>query len=147
MELKPYLRSPHFYETDAMGVVHHANYVHWMEEARVFFMDQIGFGYDKAVEAGIDFALTQVNCRYKSMTRFGETVAIHVSISKLTPARMEVSYKMLDRENGALRCEGETGHFFYDRNKSRPVALKRALPELYAIFEGLSKEQVCRTEK
>ena len=47
MELKPYLRKVQFYETDSMAVVHHANYVYWMEEARVDFMDQIGYPYSR----------------------------------------------------------------------------------------------------
>ena len=28
-----------YYETDKMGITHHANYLHWMEEARVDFLD------------------------------------------------------------------------------------------------------------
>ena len=32
-----------YYETDKMGVTHHSNYVRWMEEARVDFMDKIGY--------------------------------------------------------------------------------------------------------
>ena len=42
MELKPYLRRPHFYETDGMNIVWHGNYIAWMEEARTDFMDQPG---------------------------------------------------------------------------------------------------------
>lgn len=37
--MRPYVRPVHYYETDMMGVVHHANYIHWMEEARIDFMD------------------------------------------------------------------------------------------------------------
>ncbi|HBG13493.1 MAG TPA: acyl-CoA thioesterase, partial [Clostridium sp.] len=54
MIIKPYSRKTHYYETDQMGIIHHANYIHWMEEARVDFMDQIGFSYDRAVSTGID---------------------------------------------------------------------------------------------
>lgn len=43
MIIKPYSRKTHYYETDQMGIIHYANYIHWMEEARVDFMDQIGF--------------------------------------------------------------------------------------------------------
>ena len=45
MEIRPYLRSPHFYETDGMNIVHHANYIHWMEEARVRFYE-VRWGLD-----------------------------------------------------------------------------------------------------
>ena len=43
-------RKVQYYETDMMGIVHHANYLHWMEEARIDFMDQMGFPY-KRIEA------------------------------------------------------------------------------------------------
>ena len=71
MEIKPYLRRPQFYETDGMSIIWHGNYVRWMEESRTDFMDQLGFPYARAVEAGIDFALTDISCKYRAMTRFG----------------------------------------------------------------------------
>ena len=141
MELKPYLRRPHFYETDGMNIVWHGNYIHWMEEARTAFMDQIGFPYSRAVEAGIDFAVTDVSCKYRAMTRFGDTVAIAVSIRHLSPAKLELGYAMRDAFNGELKAEGSSGHFFYDRGKGRPVALKKALPEVYGILSALSEEK------
>ena len=110
MEIKPYLRRPQFYETDGMSIIWHGNYVRWMEESRTDFMDQLGFPYARAVEAGIDFALTDISCKYRAMTRFGEE----------------------------LKAEGTSGHFFYDRAKGRPVALKKALPEVYRLLEALT---------
>ena len=43
--MKPYIHKVQYYETDMMGITHHANYIHWMEEARIDFMDQLGFPY------------------------------------------------------------------------------------------------------
>ena len=84
MEIKPYLRRPQFYETDGMSIIWHGNYVRWMEESRTDFMDQLGFPYARAVEAGIDFALTDISCKYRAMTRFGEELAITVFIRRLS---------------------------------------------------------------
>ena len=42
-----------YYETDQMGCVHHSNYIRWMEEARVFLMEQMGCSYRAMEEAGI----------------------------------------------------------------------------------------------
>ena len=47
MVIIPFHRKVQYYETDMMGIAHHANYIHWMEEARIDFMDQIGFPYSK----------------------------------------------------------------------------------------------------
>ena len=137
MELHPYLHKVQFYETDGMSIVHHGNYILWMEEAHTDFMDQIGWSYHRAVDAGIDFAVTDVSCAYRSMTRFGETVAITMAVQALSPAKLQLSYKMVNVETGELRAEGTSGHFFYDRAKARPVALKKALPGLWQLLESL----------
>ena len=134
MKLRPYLRFAQFYETDAMGIIYHANYIHWMEEARTDFLEQIGWGYERAMAAGIDFALTDISCSYKKTTKFGQTLAIEMKVRKLTPARLVLEYRITDAKTGELRAEGSTGHFFFDMAEQKPVALKRVMPELYQLF-------------
>ena len=41
-----------YYETDKMGIVHHSNYIRWMEEARIDFLGQIGWNYKKLEDMG-----------------------------------------------------------------------------------------------
>lgn len=137
MNLKPYIRKANYYETDQMGIIHHSNYIRWFEEARVDYMEQLGFGYDKSLGSGIDFVVLDVQCAYKSMVCFGETVHIIVSISKLSKVRMTISYRVLDAVSGELRSTGTTSHCYYDRNKRSPVSLKNALPDLYDLFDTL----------
>ena len=48
-----YRRKAQYHETDQMGVIHHANYVKWMEEARVAYLDALGFGYVDIERAGL----------------------------------------------------------------------------------------------
>ena len=38
-----YRRKAQYHETDQMGIIHHSNYVKWMEEARIDFMKELGF--------------------------------------------------------------------------------------------------------
>lgn len=137
MTIKPYSRKANYYETDQMGIIHHSNYIRWFEEARVDFMEQIGFGYEKAVECGIDFALLGVYCEYKSMVRFGDIVDIYMSVSELENMRMTVKYQIFDTATGELRTTGETRHCFYDNKRKRPVSLKKVIPELYELFGSL----------
>lgn len=44
--MEPYLHKVQYYETDKMGIAHHSNYIRWMEEARVDFLEKIGWGFD-----------------------------------------------------------------------------------------------------
>lgn len=43
--MEPYLHKVQYFETDMMGITHQANYIRWMEEARIDFLNQIGFPY------------------------------------------------------------------------------------------------------
>ena len=45
--MEPYHHTVQYYETDRMGITHHSNYIRWMEEARVDFLRQLGWGYDR----------------------------------------------------------------------------------------------------
>ena len=134
MQIKPYMRKVFFYETDQMGVVHHSNYIRWFEEARTDFMDQIGYGYDKVTESGIDIALLSVSCDYKVSVKFGETVLILMSFSQITPTRMTLSYEIYDSEKQQLKTVGKTNHFYHDRQTNRPVSILKRDPELHKLF-------------
>lgn len=130
-EIEPYIRVTQYHETDQMGIINHVNYIRWMEEARVDYLEKIGFGYEKAVEAGIDFALLGIQCRYKAMTRFRERVKIYVFVKKISPMRITVGYEMIGENDGKVRFTAESEHCYYSSVKNRPVRLDRELPKLY----------------
>jgi len=138
MIIKPFCRKANYYETDQMGIIHHSNYIKWFEEARVDFMEQINFDYRKVNELGIDFALLDVYCEYKSMLRFGDITNIFIKVSELTEMKLALSYKITNAKSGEICTLGKTGHFFYSNTRKRPVSLKREIPELYEIFSALN---------
>ncbi|MDR0325918.1 MAG: acyl-CoA thioesterase [Oscillospiraceae bacterium] len=140
MKIQPYLRKAQFYETDQMGIIHHSNYIRWFEEARVDFMEQTGYGYRQTVDSGYDLVLLSVSCEYKSMVRFSDTVRIQARITELSPLRMTVDYTVTDADTGKLRATGHTKHCCFDSRAQRPASLKKAQPELYALFESIAVE-------
>jgi len=119
-----YTHKVQYYETDQMGIVHHSNYIRWFEEARTDMMDNAGFGYAKMEEAGVMSPVLSVECEYKTMTRFGESVIINVDIIKYNGIRMEIDYKICDRETNEIRCMGKTTHCFLNK-EGKIVSLKR----------------------
>lgn len=40
-----YQHKVQYYETDKMGITHHSNYIRFLEEARIDFLEKIGYGY------------------------------------------------------------------------------------------------------
>ena len=69
-----YFRKINYYETDRMGITHHSNYIRFMEEARIDFLERIGCGYDKWEKEGILSPVTGLECKYKRPTTFGAQV-------------------------------------------------------------------------
>ncbi len=131
--LKPYSHKVHYYETDQMQIVHHSNYIRWFEESRVDFLEQIGFGYDRMEKEGIMSPVLHVNCDFKSMTRFGETVFVLPKIERYTGVKLNLSYRVVDAVTGELRASGESRHCFLDA-RGAPVSLKRTHPEIDQIL-------------
>lgn len=137
MAFLPHRHQVQYYETDQMGVVHHSNYIRWFEEARVSFMDQMGFGYDEMEKAGVLSPVIEARCAYRSSARFHDEVLVFTRIEQCTGTRLTVSYRVVDAKDHTLRAEGETRHCFLNR-MGRPVSLKKESPAVFCLFEALT---------
>lgn len=130
----PYVHKIQYYETDKMGVTHHSNYVRFMEEARVDYLDQIGYSFGRMEAEGLVSPVVSVNVRYVKPTFFGDKIEIAVSLSEMTAAKMRIGYTMTC--NSEIVCQAESLHCFVDKN-SRPISLKRAKPQLFELLSSL----------
>lgn len=139
MDFVPYRHKVQYYETDGMRVVHHSNYIRFMEEARCDLMEQAGYPYSRLEAMGFAIPVLSVQCDYKQMTRFGETLVIGVEVTKLSPTRMTICYEIRDDATGSLRATGETQHCFLS-SAGRPISLKREAPETFEYFYHLLLE-------
>jgi acyl-CoA thioester hydrolase len=88
-----------FYETDAMGIVHHANFVNYLELARVVFMDEHDRPYRDYMAAGLHFATTHLEIDYRRPLHFDDRVEISTWLVELRGASLRMAY--------VLRCHGE----------------------------------------
>ena len=68
-----YKRTVQYHETDKMGITHHSNYVKYMEEARVSYLDAIGLPFTAIEEKGIVSPVAEIKVRYKSPSTFADT--------------------------------------------------------------------------
>ena len=134
--MQPYLHHAKYYETDQMGIIHHSNYIRWMEEARVFFFEQIGYPYDKLEEDGIISPVVSVECEYKLPTKFCETINVEVGIKEFKGVKLIVEYKMFNEKNEIVAVASSKHCFVNEDN--RPIVLKKSFPELAKIFTELT---------
>ena len=125
-----YTHQAQYYETDQMGIIHHSNYIRWKEEARIAYMDQMGFPYRAVEEAGIMSPVLSVQCEYRSMTYFGDRIGIEVSLRSFKGVKYEIAYVMRDEKTGEVRAEGLSKHCYLKKD-GKPSNIKKDLPALY----------------
>ena len=92
LQMMVYEHRTQYYETDQMGVIHHSNYVRWLESARIWWMRQAGIHYGEMEKDGIVSPVTAISCKYKSMVHFDDTVLIAIKIEKYNGVRLSLSY-------------------------------------------------------
>lgn len=129
-------RKINYYETDKMGVVHHSNYIRFLEEARCFWLEQIEMPFSLLEENGITIPVLGVNVTYKYHVTFDDTILIHVFVKEYTGVRMTVGYNAEDKKTGKTVLIGETKHCFTDKNL-KPINLKKYAPEFNSKIEEL----------
>ena len=116
-------------ETDMMGVVYHANYLLYFEDARIDFLDALDFSYAERIEgAGYMSPIHDIEIHYKAPLRYGEAGVVRTSIAKNLPMRT-VYRQQVYRAEDVLEDETADG-IAGDPNAEGAAALGRREPQL-----------------
>lgn len=129
-------RKINYYETDKMGVVHHSNYIRYMEESRCAWLESIEMPFEILEENDITIPVLGVKCDYKHHVTFGDTIIIAPFVKEYNGVRMTVGYDVKDKKTGNIVIVAETKHCFTNRNL-RPINMKKVAKEFSDKFEAL----------
>lgn len=95
------LRLPiRFNECDLMGIVHHANYVLYLEEARIHFAKVAGIDFAAVVRGGINLAVIALEIAYRRPLVYGQTVDIHCWLRELKSRGMTFDFELRSTTDG-----------------------------------------------
>ena len=131
-----YQHKVQYYETDKMGIVHHSNYIRWMEEARTDFLSQIGWDYKKLEDMGIISPVTAVDCKYKISTYFSDVITISVWVEEFKGVKLKIGYEM--KRDDTVVCEGHSEHCFLNED-GKIINLKREYPDFYSVLTSMAR--------
>ncbi len=134
-----YERTPHYYETDQMKIVHHSNYIRWFEEARIHYLDAVGMRFADQEASGIVCPVLTVDAKYIRMVRFGETVEIITRLNLYNGLRYGFSYEVRGKDNGELYCTGTSTHCFLDP-EGRPIRVRRDYLPMHEVLTRYLEE-------
>lgn len=127
-----------YYETDAMGIVHHSNYIRYFEIARTEMLRAIGYPHAELEKMGIWIPVLEVSCEYKIPAVYDDLLTIRCWVDKLKGASIYIAYEIIRKETGELLVTGKSGHGFTDPNLT-PIRLRREYPHVYRAMAGAEK--------
>lgn len=127
-----------FYDTDAMAVVHHSNYIRWFEIGRVEFLRMLGITLNDMMEDGYVFPITDVKCKYLHPAKFDDVLVIETKPTALTKVKMAFDYRIyLASDPETIMVEGHTQNVFTSMETGK---ITRLLEKYYDKLAKAMKE-------
>ncbi len=117
-------------ETDAMGVVYYANYLHLFERGRSELIRGLGFSYAIVEERGIFLPVREATCRYLAPARYDDIVHIRTGLSTRSRASLSFAYEIMNEDQTVVLTRGTTQHAAVNA-QGKPVRVPDWLSALF----------------
>jgi acyl-CoA thioester hydrolase len=133
-------------ETDMMGIVYHANYLLYFEDARTHFLEAIGHPYQLIEQAGFVCPIREINVKYLQALRYGQRAFVRTSVSESramqTVFNQAVYLEGANPETDAPLAQAQVTCCMVDRATFKPASIKRHMPALYNLYQKAVAEGV-----
>lgn len=119
-------RKTEFYETDAMGIIHHANYILYFEEARVAWLRAQPFYEGAGWFDKINFPVLTCDVQYKKPIYFDDEIQVEVKVSR-SRATLVFDYSIMTNRFPHGAASGKTTHAVMDMKTRRPIRIPQGI--------------------
>lgn len=132
MEIRIY-----YEDTDAAGVVYHANYVKYLERARTEYFRTHGFSVAKLAEEGCIFPVLHLDLYFKSPARHDDLLTVETKPVSVSGASFTLGQKIIRSDDGKLLLDGLVTLACVNcglRARRVPLAVRQLLESKSAAF-------------
>ncbi|MDP5078401.1 MAG: acyl-CoA thioesterase [Nonlabens sp.] len=106
-------------ETDQMGVIHHANYLIYLEQARMEWLNTLGFSYVEMEKNGVMLPVFNIQIDYKKPLFVAQEITVTCKLLKPPSTRVIFEYEVINNEN-QLCAHAQITLVFTDSQSFRP---------------------------
>ena len=124
-----------YHHTDAIGIVYHASYLNFLEEARTEYLESKGISLEKMHAKGKFLVVNELKGSYKNPARFGELIVCESSIDRMTSAQIFFSQKIYNKQNNQLLIDAQVGVVLVNEILSPILISEYFAPLLYENAE------------
>ena len=123
-------------ETDAMGIVYHANYVTFFEVGRVEYLRAAGIDYRSLEDARMTGAVVEVGVRFHAPARFDDELSVCTRCATMERVRFRMEYEIWRESDRTLIVSGHTDHALLSHATLRPVRIPDHVRSGVQAFEA-----------
>jgi tol-pal system-associated acyl-CoA thioesterase len=118
----------YYQDTDAGGVVFHAQYLAFMERARTELLNARGIDLAKVAEENrVLFLVYDLKVRYHQPARLNELLTVSAEVAKM--GRASLVFRQRVERGAELLVEGDITVALVDRDRMRPARMPRELEQ------------------
>lgn len=117
-------------ETDAMGYLHHSQYLVYFEMGRTELLRANGLCYRDMEERGLFYVVAKLEVRYRAPARYDDILTLTTATTRLSPVRVDHRYEL--RRTGQLLAEATSTLVSVDR-RGRPAPMPE---DWYAVLQS-----------
>lgn len=120
-------------DTDAMGVVHHSNYVNFYESARTELLREFGTTYKTLEETGVMMPVKTVSMEFFTPARYDDLLTVKVMLREVPAAKMVFDNEIYN-EAGDLVNKGTVVLAFMNAATRRAMRSPEWFLKLFAPY-------------
>lgn len=122
-------------DTDAMGVVHHSNYVNFYETARTEMLREFGTTYKALEESGVMLPVKSVSMEFFTPGRYDDLLTVKIFMRELPAAKMVFDHEIYN-EAGELVNKGTVVLAYMNAGTRRATRAPKWFSDLFAPYFG-----------
>jgi tol-pal system-associated acyl-CoA thioesterase len=116
----------YYQDTDAGGVVYHAQYLSFMERARSELLNHLGIDLARFThDHGVLFVVFQIAITYHQPARLNEQLTVSAEVVKM--ARASLVFRQRVERGAELLCEADVTLAIVDHERMRPARMPEEL--------------------
>ena len=123
-------------ETDAIGIVYHANFFTYFDVARVDYLRNLHALERISPENGRMHVLVHADAAFRSPARFDDILVVHARVAKLGRTSFTFEFLTFHKRENRVVAEGSTVICILDPDTWKPIPVPEDFRENIRKFEG-----------
>ena len=129
-----FLVHTYYEDTDASGIIYHANYLKFAERARTEFLYQTGMTHNQLFDNDVMIVVARIEIDYKKPAFFEDELLVCTDIESLGAASMVLSQIITKQDT--IICTLKVHLAFISKSSMRPVRIDAKLREKLLNYQN-----------